>query len=69
MALIKKGKKLPQDIVLLIVGILLFLLTLGGVIYFISFLSNNVFSALAPGQDSGAKIKFDLEGYKSLELE
>ena len=69
MALTKKGKKLPQDIVLLVIGILLFLVTLGAVIYFIGFLSNNIFSALAPGQDSGAKINFDFEGFNSLGLE
>lgn len=62
-------KKISQDITLLIIGILLFTLTIGAVVYFIGFSSNNIFSALAPGQDNGARIKFDLEGYKSLGLE
>ena len=65
----KKNKKLSQDVTLLIIGVLLLIMTVGGVIYFISFLSNNIFSALAPGQDNGARIKFDLEGFKSLGLE
>lgn len=50
-------------------GVLLLILTIGTVIYFIGFLSNNIFSALAPGQDNGARIKFDFEGYKSLGIE
>ncbi|MEX2032936.1 MAG: hypothetical protein WD889_00030 [Candidatus Colwellbacteria bacterium] len=62
----KRGRKLSQDTVLLIVGVLLLALTIGAVIYFTGFLSNNIFSALAPGEDSGARIQFDLEGYKSL---
>ncbi len=62
----KKGRKISQDIALLIIGILLLTLTIGAVIYFISFLSNNIFSALAPGQDNGVRIKFDMEGFKSL---
>lgn len=62
----KKSKKISQDIALLIIGILLLILTIGAVIYFISFLSNNIFSALAPGQDNGVRIKFDIEGFKSL---
>ena len=69
MQITRKGKKLSQDAVLLIIGILLFILTVGAVIYFIGFLSNNIFSALAPGQDNGARIHFDLEGYKSLGLD
>ncbi|MBI2506759.1 MAG: hypothetical protein HYW00_01305 [Candidatus Colwellbacteria bacterium] len=69
MPLIKKDKKISQDVALLIIGVLLLLFTIGAVIYFIGFLSNNIFSALAPGQDNGARIKFDLEGYKSLGLD
>lgn len=65
----KKSKKISQDIIFLIIGILLLILTVGAVIYFIGSLSNNIFSALAPGQDNGARIKFDLEGYKSLGIE
>ncbi|MDP2650620.1 MAG: hypothetical protein Q8P04_00780 [bacterium] len=65
----KRGKRLSQDTVLLIVGILLLALTIGAVIYFIGFLSNNIFSALAPGEDSGARIQFDLEGFNSLGIE
>lgn len=65
----KKGKKISQDIIFLIIGMLLLALTVGSVIYFISFLSNNIFSALAPGEDNGARIHFDLEGFKSLGLE
>jgi len=65
----RKGKKISQDTTLLIVGILLLILTIGAVIYFIGFLSNNIFSALAPGEDSGARIHFDFEEYKSLGLE
>ena len=65
----KKGKKLSQDAILLFIGILLLAVTIGGVIYFIGFLSNNVFSALAPGEDSGARVRFDLEGYKLLGIE
>lgn len=65
----KRSKKLSQDTVLLIVGLLLLALTVGAVIYFIGFFSSNIFSALAPGKDSGARIQFDLEGYKSLGIE
>lgn len=65
----KKGKKNSQDVIFIIIGLLLLILTIGVVIYFIGFLSNNIFSALAPGQDNGARIKFDLEGYKSLGIE
>lgn len=69
MQITKKGKKLSQDVALLIIGILLFIITVAAVIYFIGFLSNNIFSALAPGQDSGVRIRFDLEGFKSLGVE
>jgi len=62
-------KKLSQDLTFLIIGVMLLIFTIGGIIYFIGFLSNNVFSALAPGQDNGAIIKFDSEGYKSLGIE
>ncbi len=62
----KKDKKNSQDIILIIIGLLLLILTIGVVIYFIGFLSNNIFSALAPGQDNGVRIHFDLEGFKSL---
>ena len=62
-------KKLSQDITFLIIGVVLLIFTIGSIIYFIGFLSNNVFSALAPGQDNGAIIRFDSEGYKSLGIE
>lgn len=62
-------KKLSQDTTLLIIGILLLIITVAAVIYFIRFLSNNIFSALAPGQDNGERIHFDLEGFKSLGIE
>ena len=62
-------KKLSQDITFLIIGVVLLIFTIGGIIYFIGFLSNNIFSALAPGQDNGAIIRFDSEGYKSLGIE
>lgn len=65
----KKGKKLSQDAILLIIGVLLLIFTTGAVIYFIGFLSNNIFSALAPGEDNGERVRFDLEGYKSLGIE
>ncbi len=65
----RKGKKLSQDTVLLIIGILLLTLTIGAVVYFIGILSNNIFSALAPGQDNGERIHFDLEGFRSLGIE
>ncbi|MDP3991353.1 MAG: hypothetical protein Q8P66_00350 [Candidatus Colwellbacteria bacterium] len=62
-------KKLSQDITFLIIGVVLLIFTIGGIIYFIGFLSNNIFSALAPGQDNGAIIKFDSEGFESLGIE
>ncbi len=65
----KKNKKLSQDTVLLIIGTFLLILTIGAVVYFVMFLSNNIFSALAPGEDNGARIHFDLEGFKSLGIE
>ena len=64
-----RGKKLSQDTALLIVGILLLALIVGSVIYFIGFFSSNIFSALAPGEDSGARVQFDLEGFNSLGIE
>ncbi len=50
------------------IGALLFILTVVGVIYLIGLLSDNIFSALAPGKINGGEPRFDLEGYKKLEL-
>jgi hypothetical protein len=62
--------KLSRETILMASGILLIIFLIAGSVWTIGFLARNLAAAL--DSDGGAKeavIKFDLEGFKALELE
>jgi anionic cell wall polymer biosynthesis LytR-Cps2A-Psr (LCP) family protein len=65
----KEGKKISQNKLLMIVGILFFITVVCGAVYMLTFLSRIVASAFLTDTDSvNNTIKFNLEGFDKLNL-
>lgn len=64
----EKRKLIYDERLLLVIAFILFLLTLGAVIYSLGFLSKNILPVFSGESSGGGEIKFDLEGFKNLGL-